>query len=132
MITESDDGFEEEKGQLVQGSMPRGFSPSAEDNGDDDGISTYAIGNANTMEDIPNLANQKMKFVEVHARSTNVGPIYLTDPQGVAGDPTHVKSGREIEPGKPAGYPLRGRTDMGRPRIWAPNAGDLYTVSRGY
>ena len=131
-LNETQDGFEEEKGQIVQGSMPNGFSPSDDNNGDDDGISLYAIAAANVMEDIPNLDDQKIKFIEIHSRSTNAGLLYVTDPQGVAGNAAHVKSGREIEPGKSVAYPIRGRSDRGRPRVWSDTIGTKFTVTRGY
>ena len=132
-ITHTQDGFEEEKGHIVQGSMPGGFSPSSAATTSDEGITLHEIVLADTMYDIPGLDDEKIVFIEVHSRSTNTGLVYLTDPQGVAGDPTDNKSGREIEPSKSAAYPLRGRSDLrGRPRVWSDTAGQLYTITRGY
>jgi len=130
-ITTTQDGFEKEADEIIQSSMPFGFSPSSLANAADEGISTYAIAAAGTMEDILGLEDEKMKFVEIHSRSTNIGKLYITDPQGVA-VVSDAKSGREIEPGKSAAYPLRGGSATGRPRIWSDTIGTLFTVTRGY
>jgi len=130
-ITKTQDGFEKEADEIIQGSMPFGFSPSSLANAADEGISTYAIAAANALQAIPGLTDQKIKFVEIHSLSTNTDKIYVTDPQGVALI-NHVKGGREIEPGKSVAYPLRGHEEGGRPFIWSPTILQLFTVTRGY
>ena len=130
-ITPTQDGFELENGEVVQGSMPNGFSPTSAANGADDGISTYSIAAADTLQTIPGLSDGKIKFIEIHSRSTNAGLLYVTDPEGVA-VVSDAKSGREIEPGKSVAYPLRGQGTHGRPKIWSDTIAQLFTVTRGY
>ena len=121
----TDDKFEEEKGQIVQGSMPLGSF-----------IDVYEVPTPNPGV-ITGQDDKAMKFIEIHARSINTVPIYIVDEDALPGIvPTALKGGRELEPGKSVAYPLRGK-DASSPEAqrilswYTTAAGQYASVTRG-